>query len=593
MNKIKSAITLAALTAAAGGAVLAGAGSAAAQGTATPWAPGGVSADSNAVGGLAFFDASGNQITSGSTSGAPFTAYAVGLGVPRAGDTKASLFLFEPVYSANPDPSSWTGNIIGTATTYPNTAAPSPVKDTALPVNTGDVGDASLDTMISSLPPTATQAGYQNVYEIRMFTGAKGKPTTAGYDYADISIDSTNHTWHLVWSPDQAGTATTGTLTTDKDAAGHVNTGTSITLTDTLSPATAGGTVQFKDNGVAIGGPVTVSGGVATVATTVASDGANAFSAVYSPAALSGYSGNTSNTDTITGDHSITTTSVSLAVNPTSGPAYSAVTLSGTVTPNIAGQVKFYDSGAQIGVASVDTSTGTATLSYNQFAPGDHANITAQFFPTNQADYSNSAMSAAVDFNASAPACTTCRSDSTVQTTVNPGTLSIATPYTPTHPLVLPDMALNGAGTELSTHAAFGSAAVGDTPSGANSIYVVDTRAGNADWAASAQASVLTSQNKDLIDAQNVGLTGLQAIPVTGNALTASSLQFTPNPAAEPAVAPNSTGQLGLGGGVAHQFAATTGGGDGSIGMVGTLTITAPTSTKAGTYTGVVTFTVA
>ena len=52
--------------------------------------------DPNAVGTLAFYDATGTQVFSGSTDDQPFAAYVAGSDVLRAGDTKAALFAYLP-----------------------------------------------------------------------------------------------------------------------------------------------------------------------------------------------------------------------------------------------------------------------------------------------------------------------------------------------------------------------------------------------------------------------------------------------------------------------------------------------------------------
>jgi hypothetical protein len=588
MNKLKSAITGAALVAAASGAILTGAAPASATGTAPPWAPGGVSQDGQAVGGLAFFDASGNPITSGSTQGGPFAAYVVGLVSPRSvPDTTATLFAYVPQLGLTPD--NWHSNeALGASPSYPNAAAPGALGTTALPLYTPDPADQTLDGLESDFPNASADPNYNNVYEIRLQTGRAGAGVSVTYDYADIKIDNTTHTWSLLFTPDApSGTATTSTLGSSATA---VNQGDTVTLTDTIAPAAAGGTVQFKDGTTNIGAPVSVTGGVATTTDTLTASGAHQITAVYTPAALSGFDASTSNAVIVTAAHVLANTSVALSANPTNAPAFTATTLTATTTPGVAGQVKFFDGGAQIGVANV--SAGTASITYSGFAEGPHS-VTALFTPTDIAD-NNPSTSDAVTVTATA-ATGALPDDQPIQTTVKPGSLAITTPYTADHPLILPDMTLNEAGTQLSTTAAFGDGSIADrsaTTDGTGSIQVVDTRAGNANWTASAQSNDLTDGAAgDSINAQNVGLTGLAAVPVSGNALTAASLTLTPNAASDPALAPGVTGSAGLGG-VPHAFAATTAGGDGSIGVTGTLTINAPTSTKAGVYTGTITFTV-
>jgi Bacterial Ig-like domain (group 3) len=591
MNKIKSALTVAALAAAAGGVILAGAGSASAQGTPTPWAPGGVNQDPNAVGGIAFFDASGNQITSGSTTAKPFAAYAVGLtDVAVSGDTsqkKATLFGYLPTTQT---PDNWgTNEQLGLSTNYPNSSAPAPVNGTTLPVNTGAATDIALETAANDLGATLTTTGYQNVYQVRLYQSSAANGLGVKYDYADVLINSTTHTWSLVWSPDQAGTSTSSTLGSSSTS---VNQGQSVTLTDTITPSGANGSVQFKDNGGNIGSPVTVSGGVATLPYTLTTSGSHPITAVFTPTALSGYASSTSNTVTITAAKVLTNTTTALVVSPNTGPAFSAVTLTATVTPSVAGSVKFFDNGAQIGpVATV--ASGQAQITYSGFAQGDHANITAMFTPTDTTSY-NPSTSAAADFLATAPT-GPAPSQSTITANVAAGSLSITTPYTPEHPLDVGTLALNNQGTLLSGSIQFGDGnfvnygAAG--PDGTGSIQVVDTRAGGADWSASALSAGLLGAT-DSINGQNLGLTGITGHYLSGNALQSGDIVFTDH-AAAPGVAPADAGSLGLGGSTAHEIAHTVGGGVGSVAITGLLTVNAPTSTKAGAYTGTITFTVA
>src|SRR6185437_11873864 len=108
------------------------------------------------------------------------------------------------------------------------------------------------------------------------------------------------------------------------------NQGDTVTLTDTIAPASAG-TVQFKNGSSNIGTPVTVTGGVATTTALISAAGANSITAVFTPADLSGVTGSTSNTVVINATHVVATSSVALIANPTSGPAFSNVTLTATV----------------------------------------------------------------------------------------------------------------------------------------------------------------------------------------------------------------------------------------------------------------------
>lgn len=127
-----------------------------------------------------------------------------------------------------------------------------------------------------------------------------------------------------------------------------------------------------------------------------------------------------------------------------------------------------------------------------------------------------------------------------------------------------------------------------------NGITVVDTQASNLPWSITAWASDLGDGGDSalsLISGENVGLTGLTAVPVPGSSVTASDLTFFDQPAADPPVGPADTGSLGLGGQVAHVIITDAGQAEGTIGINGTITINAPTSTQAGTFGGAIVLT--
>jgi hypothetical protein len=219
---------------------------------------------------------------------------------------------------------------------------------------------------------------------------------------------------------------------------------------------------------------------------------------------------------------------------------------------------------------------------------GTHS-ITAQFVPTDATVYSTST-SAAVNFVATAPSFTP--DPQTVDAVVGAGTMTITTPYGPSNPLHLGTMVLNAQGTQLSTQAAFGF--LGPDPALPtyldNTIKITDTRAGNLGW----QASVISTNfvsGANAIDAQNVGLITLLSTYPAGNALI-GHVTTTDNAGASPAVALGAAGTAGLK--TAKLFAsAPAGNSDGTVGITGTMTLVAPTSTLAGTYVATVTFTVA
>jgi hypothetical protein len=235
--------------------------------------------------------------------------------------------------------------------------------------------------------------------------------------------------------------------------------------------------------------------------------------------------------------------------------------------------VNFADGSTAIGSAPV--SGGTATLTTSSLAQGSHT-VTATFVPTDSTAFSGSSGTAPA-FSLTAP--TFAPDAQTIKATVDAGTLVIFTPYTPTNPFDLGSLLLNAAGSQLSSTKVF------------SGIKVTDTRAGNLPWTVSASTTDFAS-GPNIINGQNLGLTNLVIDPVSGNALpgAAGNITLTNNPAASPAVAPADPGSLGLKNGPHTVVHANNG--TGTISFHGDLTLNAPTSTVAGTYTATLTFTI-
>ncbi|HEV7205459.1 MAG TPA: Ig-like domain repeat protein [Jatrophihabitans sp.] len=545
--------------------------------TTPPWEP-----DASSVGTLSFYDASGNQITSGSTLAAPFAAYVAGSVPVRAGDTSAALYFANPTTA---DPTTWYRILVGNVTPYPVTSGPASIQtlSQSKPVNTGSSGDLDLSDFEGLVTPT-TVAGYQNVVQVRMRTANTANQLGVPYDVADVSVDPATNTWTQIYP-----TPLTATSTTLTAAPSPATSGQQVTLTATETPKTAG-SVQFKDGTTNLGSAVAVTAttGVATTQTSSLTTGSHSLSAVFTPTDTS-FAASTG-TATLVVNPPATATSTTLAVNQ-DGVAGDAATLTATVTgpgstPNNAGTVSFYDNGAStaLNASPVPGSSGVYTLGLpTGFAAGGHS-VVAKFTPTDNTVYAAS-QSAAQSFLTQAPlqgACaqtgSACTSTSNVQATVPVGTLVIATPYTSAHPLDLGTLALDAGATRFTGSATF------------DSIVVTDTRSGGLGYTVSALASALSDGKGNAgstINAQNLGLTTLHATP--GNAFV-GTVTPTDNPAAN-AVTPGDTGSLGLGGPTPHTVFSVDKG-LGTVSVKGTVTLNAPTSTEAGTFGGTITFTV-
>jgi hypothetical protein len=573
---LTSVAALAVATVASGGLLVGLAGSAAAA-SGPPWEP-----DGNSVGSLTFYDAAGNPITGGSVNDSPLAAYVQGSSTIAAGDVKATLLAYTPVLGQVPG--QWQGEALSSSTNHPNASAPAPLNSSPLPLVTGGSGDESVATYVTDFPNNDTSAdGYAGLYQLRLKTsgGSSHGGLTTQYDSVDIQV--TGSTWSVVY-PAPVATATTTTLTTTPPS--PVVAGTSVTLNAAISPAVAG-TVQFEDGTTDIGTPQTVTAGAASITTSTLSVGAHTLHAVFTPTS-SAYAGST-------GDDSFTVTAApaaqtntALSVNPSSAPAFTAVTLTATVTkasdssalPSGSGNVKFFDNGTTLlGTVAVGTG-GVATLNYSEFATGDHS-ITAQFVPSDSSVYATST-SLAIPFTATAP--TSTPDQQTVDVNIPAGTLTITTPYDVANPFELGTAVLDPNGAKFTASAPFGSAA-----NPGQGVTVTDTRAGEQPWTASATVTDFTDGSSDVINGQNLAFTGVTPSYIANNAL--QSGVNTTDVTSGAVYGPNDPGSDGLKGGP-HEFA-TTANGDGEVNIYGLLSLAAPSSTPAGEYTATLTFTIA
>ena len=593
MKKFIRSIALVATATVAAGSLVAGLGGVAHAGTAPPWEP-----DASSVGGLAFFNTAGQQITGGNLTDSPIAAYVEGASTVRAGDQKATLYGCLPV--AGTAPGTWSGEALGSSTTYPNTSAPAPLNTATLPVETGSSGDETVATLEADLPNTnSAGSGYAGLYQLRLKTTATGKSPNTTYDSADIQI--TGSTWSVVYTA-QTTTATTTTLAVTPGSPQVA--GTNETLTATVSPAAATGTVQFEDGTTAIGSPVAVTGGTASTTTSALPVGTDNLSAVFTPTVVAApfatYSGSTGTASFTVSPTPAANTVTALAINPTTAAADTSVALTasvasgGSALASGAGQVSFYDNGT----STADTATGTllgtvalgsggvATLDYSAFAVGTH-DIVASFAPTSLATY-NASLSLSLPFVATTPLYTP--DPQTVNVSIPSGTLTITTPYGPSNPFNLGTAVLDPADSKFTASAQFGTPGTDGTNAGG--VTITDTRAGQQGWTASAVSSNFTDgavPTPDVINAQDLTFTNVQAQYITGNALQTGVL--TSNIGNSAIYGPTATGTDGLGG--THPFAtAPVGGSDGSVFINGLLTLVAPTSTPSGQYTATITFTI-
>ncbi|MFC9925013.1 Ig-like domain-containing protein, partial [Rhodococcus sp. NPDC127527] len=207
------------------------------------------------------------------------------------------------------------------------------------------------------------------------FATAGAKSVTAVFSGAAGFLGSTSAASNVAVSdPAPVDVATQTSVTVPATA----TTGVAVDLKATVSPANASGTVQFKDGGANIGGPVNVVNGVATLSHAFGEAGPKGVTAVFSGAA--GFSGSTSAVANISvSDPAPVDVATSVvAAAPGSVKVGVAVDLSATVSPaNASGTVQFKDGATNLG-GPVNVVNGVATLSHAFDAAGAKS-VTAVF----------------------------------------------------------------------------------------------------------------------------------------------------------------------------------------------------------------------
>lgn len=178
-------------------------------------------------------------------------------------------------------------------------------------------------------------------------------------------------------------------ITLSTSMASPVPQNTPLTLTAALSPATATGTVQFRDGANNLGDPVPVTNGSAQTTATLAA-GQHQLTAVFTPTDPALFAPATSSPEPIqVSGATATTTTLSASSATTPAVQGSTVTLTATVSPSeAAGTVQFRDGGNNIGDA-VAVTNGTATTTTTTLPVGTRQ-LTAVFTPTNATLFSSS-----------------------------------------------------------------------------------------------------------------------------------------------------------------------------------------------------------
>jgi uncharacterized protein (TIGR03437 family) len=274
-----------------------------------------------------------------------------GVTIPVAGSVAATT---STTLTSSPNPS-----VYGQAVTLTATVSPS----TATGTVTFKEGSATLGT--------STLAGGQAVLVVSTLAVGTQLLTAA---YGGDSNDAASLSTPVTQTVNPA--ATTTTLTSSANPSAYLQ---SVTLTATVSPATATGTVTFKDGSTTLR-TSTLSGGKATLAYPFGA-GTHSLTAVYGGDLNDAASTSAALTQTV--NLIVTSTSLATSANPsasglpltlTASVAQSNANFPGGIIPvslTATGTVTFMDGSSSLGSAAL--SNGTASLTLTTLSIGTHS----------------------------------------------------------------------------------------------------------------------------------------------------------------------------------------------------------------------------
>ncbi|AZI59838.1 Ig-like domain-containing protein [Rhodococcus qingshengii] len=342
------------------------------------------------------------------------------------------------------------------------------------------------------------------------FTATGDHSITAVYDGVLEFLTSTSPARTV--SVAAAVVQTTASLTVPSSAVEQ----TSVALTANISPAANGGTVQFKDGGIDIGGPIAVTGGAATLDHTFTTTGSHSITAVYSGTA--GFGGSTAQAQTIEISSSALSTTTTLQV-PATAVTGTAVDLTATVAPNNAvGSVQFKSNGTAIGTP-VAVASGVATLSH-AFDTAGAQSVTADF--TAGAGFvSSSAPAQTVTVSDPAPVDVETTTSLSVPATAITGTaVDLTATVAPNNAVGTVQFKSNGTaiGTPVTVSAGVATLSHAFDTAGAQSV-TADFTAGAGFVSSSASAQAVTVSDPAPVDVQTTTSLSVPATAITGTAV--------------------------------------------------------------------------
>ena len=571
------------------------------------------SADAASIGRISMYDATGNEIVSGSLSNLGGAVYVVASNAPRSSATAAQLLVAIP--DSTIASTAWTTNALSAATIFPVTSGsgiPAVVSSATGPtVTLNGTSDGDLATVLKTAVLDSA-AGYSGYLQLRVVDSGGGLSATTTWATTEIAVDASAGTWQQVFPvPSPASTS----ITAPSFSPASVPSGTQVRLTATVSPSNATGVVHFFDGSVDLGS-AQYSAGTATLDATftnTSSTGAaesHSLTAVYTATGLFQNSSSSAASLSVTYVKTATTTNLTLGasavIQPNAVTATAAVTVSSASVS--AGSVEFYidpanpsaPSGAPTATVALSAGQAVYSIDSGTLTAGDGCSsslplhtVVAKYVGTGLYDASIS--SPAATFTVQTPS-SNCSSSSNIQTSIPPGTIAITTNLTSNSPLTLPALTLNPAVDEYSSSVDL------------TNLQVSDSRPGNEPYTLSLIATDLTNTAvsiagvNETISAQNLGIdvSSLVSTNASPNTFLGSQAPGVPtgsqnftgfNNAPAAHVQSSDTGSAGLGGGITHPILHAAHG-LGTTVIAATLRLTAPTNIVAGTYAGTITFSV-
>jgi hypothetical protein len=252
------------------------------------------------------------------------------------------------------------------------------------------LASASLGAQVTGITDWHINADEPDIFDYNDTVKDTGEATSErkGFDVTDAShpYRTSDH------DPVVIGLALRPSTTTSVVSSGSPSIiGDSVTFTATVTAVagTPGGTLQFKDGGAALGSPLPLVNGKASLTTSSLALGVHTITAEYS-----GDSTYVASTGTLTGGQVVNKPGVVIELVSSPNPLIlgHTVTFTATLSPattarrapaapracGITGEVTFKDGSAPLGSAVAVDGNCQAVLVYTGLAPGEHA-ITAEY----------------------------------------------------------------------------------------------------------------------------------------------------------------------------------------------------------------------